>query len=144
MGPRPVMSVLTETAAKSLEATPNSAHAALLLFCPIFTCVILYVTRVSTHTCTHTHAAQLHATPCLSCGRDPYLHGWDSCLMRCCTLTRLLLTTSVFFFFFFVLTSSSVPLCVTTLCLFFFMGDTKGGGESLLSYGRRFLVLQCK
>lgn len=56
-------------------ATPKSAHAALLLSCPIFTCVVLYMTRVSART--HIHYRSLtrtrtHCTvKCLTCIRTP-------------------------------------------------------------------------
>lgn len=66
------MSLLMETTAHTLGATPKSAHAALLLFCPIFTCAVSYVTQGEcTHTHTlyskmhrmHAHTAAHHATP---------------------------------------------------------------------------------
>ena len=66
------MSLLMETTVHTLGATPKSAHAALLLFCPIFTCVVSYVTRGEcTHTHTlyskmhrmHAHTAAHHTTP---------------------------------------------------------------------------------
>lgn len=109
--------------------TPKSAHAALLLSCPIFTCVVLYMTRVSARTHIQdrslTHARTHCTVKCITCIRthscahhaalqeSPNLLGWDSCLARCRTLTGHMLTPSDFFF---VLTSSLVPLRVTTLC----------------------------
>lgn len=121
----------------SLGATPKSANAALLLFCPIFTCVVLYMTWVSTHTHPHTptraHTTHytrmcLHTTP--EDRETPNLHRRDSCLVRCHTLTGHMLTPSNFFIISFCADCFLEPLRVPTLSKF--CSGAGGGGRGCL------------
>lgn len=115
---RPVTSVLAQTTVHTPRATPSSAHAALLLLCPIFTCAVLYMTRVSTlthmlHSCTAHHTGAVGET-------QSAWSGQLSC--------EVLYVDSTYadpfrFFFFFFCWLPHRCLFVSRLCAEFCLGE---------------------
>lgn len=129
---RPVTSILAQTTVHTPRATPSSAHAALLLLCPIFTCAVLYMTRVST--LTHMlHSCMAHHTSAVGETQSAW-SGQLSCEVLYVDWTY---ADPFRFFYFILLTSSLVPLSVTTLCWVLFKGAIqKRESDIFASYNR--------